>query len=131
MSWVEVFAVLLVCHLVGDFLLQTEWQATTKQGGLGRDREHRAALFAHVGTYSLPFLPALYWVQHKQNLAHAIVAGLLAILTHLVQDDGRLLVRYVRRVKHTTTPFGSPLWMTIDQSFHVCFLFGAALLATA
>ena len=34
MSWVEVFAVLMVSHLAGDFLLQTEWQATHKFGGL-------------------------------------------------------------------------------------------------
>jgi hypothetical protein len=130
MSWVEVFAVLLVCHLVGDFLLQTEWQATTKHGGLGRDRERRAALFSHVATYSLPFVPALVWIAHERDAAHAALVALVALGTHLVQDDGRLLVAYVRKVKHTTTPFGSPLWMAIDQSFHVGILFGAALLAT-
>ena len=129
MSWVEVFAVLMVCHLVGDFLLQTEWQATTKQGGLGRDPERRAALFSHVGTYALPFLPALAWIEQEHDLAHALLVVLTVLGTHLVQDDGRVLVRYVRVVKHTTTPFGSPLWMAIDQSFHVCFLFSAALLA--
>jgi len=34
-SWVEVFAVFVVSHLVGDFLIQTEWQASHKLGGLG------------------------------------------------------------------------------------------------
>ena len=27
MPWVEVFAVFIVAHLAGDFLLQTDWQA--------------------------------------------------------------------------------------------------------
>jgi hypothetical protein len=130
-SWVDVFAVLLVCHLVGDFLLQTEWQATRKHGGLGRDRERRAALLSHVGTYSLAFLPAFVWIADEQDAQHASFAAIVALVTHLVQDDGRLLVSYVRGVKHTTTPFGSPLWMAIDQSFHVLFLFAAALLAAA
>lgn len=130
MSWVEVFTVLMVCHLVGDFLLQTEWQATTKQGGLGRDSERRAALFSHIATYAIPFVPALIWIDSKQDAQHASLVALAALLTHLLQDDGRALVAYVRVVKHTMTPFGSPLWMAIDQSFHVCFLFGAALLAT-
>lgn len=131
MSWVEVFAVLLVCHVAGDFLLQTERQATTKQGGLGRDPARRAALLSHVATYALVFLPALLWIGDEQDPARAVAVAAAALGTHLVQDDGRLLVRYVRVVKHTTTPFGSPLWMAIDQSFHVCWLFGAALLATA
>jgi hypothetical protein len=130
-SWVDVFAVLVVCHLAGDFLLQTEWQATTKQGGLGRDRERRAALFSHVATYSLAFVPALVWIADEQDVQHACLAALAALFTHLIQDDGRLLVGYVRVVKHTMTPFGSPLWMAIDQSFHVLFLFAAALLAAA
>lgn len=131
MSWVEVFAVLLVCHLVGDFLLQTEWQATTKHGGLGRDGERRAALLSHIATYAIPFLPALAWIAHQHDGTHSVLVAVAALGTHLIQDDGRLLVAYVRKVKHTMTPFGSPLWMAIDQSFHVCFLLGAALLAVA
>ncbi|MCW3013945.1 MAG: hypothetical protein JWO02_1037 [Solirubrobacterales bacterium] len=122
---------LMVCHVAGDFLLQTEWQATTKQGGLGRDPERRAALVSHVATYSLPFVPALVWIASERDVLHAAAAAIAVLGTHLIQDDGRLLVIYVRVVKHTTTPFGSPLWMAIDQSFHVQFLFAAALLAAA
>lgn len=130
MPWVEVFVVLLICHLTGDFLLQTEWQATTKQGGLGRDRERRAALFSHVATYAIPFVPAFLWVAAEADVQRACLVALVALGTHLVQDDGRLLVAYVKKVKHTMTPFGSPLWMAIDQSFHLLFLFSAALLVT-
>ena len=34
MPWVEVFAVFFVSHQVGDYLLQTDWQAMHKRGGL-------------------------------------------------------------------------------------------------
>jgi hypothetical protein len=131
MSWVEIFAVLLVGHLLGDFLLQTQWQALNKHGGLSRDPLKRRALFAHVATYAIPLLPAFYWVGHNHGAAAGAGCAAIALLTHLVQDDGTVLVWYVRSVKKTAAPFGSPLWMAIDQSCHVAFLFGAALLGAS
>lgn len=131
MAWSEVFLVLLVCHCAGDFLLQTEFQATRKQGGLGADPVARKALFCHLATYALPMLPAFVWIAGETDPARAALVAALVLLTHLVQDDARLLVRWVRRVKKTSTPFGSPLWMAIDQSFHLVWLFAAALAAGA
>ena len=61
-SWVSVFAGFLVAHMVGDYLLQTDWQARHKRGGLGGDRVARRALVTHVTTYTLAFLPALIWI---------------------------------------------------------------------
>ena len=62
MSWVEIFAVFVVSHALGDYLLQTDWQATNKRGGLGRDRTARMALLSHVFTYTLAFVPAGIWL---------------------------------------------------------------------
>ena len=64
MPWVEVFTVFVICHLVGDYLLQTDWQATHKRGGLsgGGDGESRRALFRHILSYTLAFVPALVWL---------------------------------------------------------------------
>jgi hypothetical protein len=129
MSWVDIFSVLLVCHLVGDFLLQTEWQALHKFGGLGGDPVRRRALLQHVVSYSVPFVPALVWVGHDHGGAGVIAIIGVALITHVIQDDGRLLRAYMRNVKHTQAEAGSQLWMAIDQSFHVGFLFAAALLA--
>lgn len=131
MAWSEVFLVLVVCHCAGDFLLQTEFQATRKQGGLSTDPLRRKALLCHLATYAAPMLPALVWVGRETEPSRAALVGLVVLGTHLVQDDGRLLVAYVRRVKKTATPFGSPLWMAIDQSFHLVWLFAAAVLAAA
>ena len=49
MSWVSVFAAFLVAHMVGDYLLQTDWQARHKRGGL-TDPAARRPLLTHVAT---------------------------------------------------------------------------------
>jgi Protein of unknown function (DUF3307) len=124
--WVEVFAVLVVSHAAGDFLLQTEWQATHKGGGLNGDRERRRALLAHVITYTLAFVPALIWLGGDTTALGlaALVAGIA--LPHAVIDDGRALAAYVRTVKHVE-PEPGPLMMAIDQSVHLVILFALAL----
>ena len=99
MAWVEVFALFIVVHLVGDYLLQTDWQAINKRGGLGSDPVARRALLSHITTYTLAFVPAFIWL--ADDLGALAIAGVVALiaLPHLVQDDGRLLARYVAVVK--------------------------------
>jgi Protein of unknown function (DUF3307) len=129
-NWVEVFAVLLVSHLAGDFLFQTDWQARHKQNGLSRDPVARQALLAHVATYTLAFVPALVWIGLETNLARTVAIGVLIAVPHLIQDDGRLLDAYMGRVKGLSRT--SPgLRIAVDQSFHVLTLFGTALLVVA
>jgi hypothetical protein len=124
--WVEVFAVLVVSHAAGDFLLQTEWQATHKGGGLNGDRERRRALLSHVVTYTLAFVPALIWLADDTSALGgiALLAGIA--VPHAVIDDGRALAAYVRTVKHVEPEPGA-LMMAIDQSVHLVILFGLAL----
>ena len=128
MHWVEVFAVLLVCHAVGDFLLQTDWQATHKAAGLGRDTERRRALVAHAATYTLAFAPALAWLAGELGGAGTAALAAGVFLPHLVQDDGRLLGAYVRTIKRTE-PAPGMLMLAVDQSFHLVVLFGLAVAA--
>jgi hypothetical protein len=130
LSWVEVFAVLVVCHAAGDFLLQTDWQARNKQAGLGSDPLRRRALFSHVATYTLVFVPALVWIGLEYDALRAIAIGLVVAVPHLIQDDGRLLDAYMAKVKGLAQT--SPgLRVAVDQSFHLLFLFGTALLVVA
>ena len=72
MPWPEIFAVFVVSHLVGDYLLQTEWQAHNKHGGLGPDPVRRRALLSHVATYGLAFVPALVWLATTSALGRAL-----------------------------------------------------------
>ena len=103
MAWVEVFALFIVCHLVGDYLLQTEWQATNKRGGLGSDPLKRRALVSHITSYTLAFVPAFIWLGEEIGAIVLAVAALVA-LPHLVQDDGRLLTSYIRVTKRSAWP---------------------------
>jgi uncharacterized protein DUF3307 len=126
--WVEVFSVFLVCHLVGDYLLQTDWQAAHKRGGLGPNRESRRALLAHITTYTLAFVPALIWLLDEIGAWVIGVAALIAI-PHMVQDDGRLLERYIAFIKGEPATRNAAVVAVVDQSFHLVVLFLIALLA--
>jgi hypothetical protein len=128
--WTEVFAVFLVSHLVGDFAFQTEWQARHKRRGLGHDAVSRRALMTHVSTYMLAFIPAFAWLWDPGAGLVLAAAGLL-FTTHLVQDDGRLLDAYLRRVKHTDPRVHPLVAAALDQTFHVVVLFGLAILVLA
>lgn len=131
MRWSDVFLVLIVSHLVGDFLLQTGWQAQNKFGGLGGGGKP-AALLSHGASYVLAFVPALLWLGlDGRPGVWAVGLAALIVVPHVLQDDGRLLIRYIRVVKHSPATPGDRLFVMVDQSFHILALFGVALLATA
>jgi hypothetical protein len=129
--WSEAFIVLLLSHLAGDFLLQTDWQAEHKHGGLSGAGESRRALFAHLTTYTVAFVPALIWIDNELGAGAALGTAGLVYVPHLIQDDGRLLSRYVALVKGPGAA-GVPLVLVaVDQTCHFLVLFGTALLVTA
>lgn len=130
MSWVEVFAVLVVSHLVGDFLFQTDWQARNKERGLSGDPVRGRALASHVVVYMAAFLPALVWIGIETDAAWAVAIGAAIAVPHLIQDDRRLLDAYMAHVKGLAET-SSGLRIAVDQAFHVLFLFATALLAVA
>ncbi len=126
MTWVEVFIVFVVSHLVGDYLLQTDWQARHKRGGLERGaRDARRALFTHVSVYTLCFVPALVVSDLGVELVWVIPA---IFLPHLVQDDGRLLHVYMKRIKHLDPQENLAVSIAVDQTFHLLALLVLALL---
>jgi hypothetical protein len=129
-NWVSVLAGFLVAHMVGDYLLQTDWQARNKRGGLTGSGVSRKALVSHVTTYTLAFLPAFIWIGTELDAAWAIAAAVLVYLPHLVIDDGRLVALYLARVKRVDgLNFG--LAASVDQTFHVLSLFLVAVMIGA
>ena len=126
MPWVEVFAVLLVSHATGDFLTQTEFQARNKHGGLGPDPVRRRALLTHAAIYLLCFVPGLVWVADAEGTATALATAAAIVVPHAIQDDGRVIGVWMRRVKHTKWEPGV-LAMAVDQSFHLLALFLVAV----
>jgi hypothetical protein len=129
MAWVEIFAVFFVSHLVGDYLLQTDWQARHKRGGLGGDPLARRALISHIVSYTIAFVPALVWVGDEIGALEAVGIGALIAIPHMIQDDGWLLGRYIRLVKGEDALDERSVAAAADQSFHMLALFLTALLA--
>ena len=125
MPWAEVFVVLVVSHLFGDFILQTEFQATNKHGGLGRDPVKRRALLSHTITYACAYLPALVWLSTEYSALTVVALAFAIAVPHGLQDDGRAIKWWMRSVKHTEAAPGM-LAIFVDQSFHM-----VALLITA
>jgi Protein of unknown function (DUF3307) len=131
MTWPALFGACLLAHLVGDFLLQTDWQAKGKKGGLGRDPTARRALFSHLLTYTLAFLPVFVWIGMERSVLGAVGIAALVFLPHLVVDDRRLLMAYIRAVKGVQAPVPTLVFFSVDQSVHVLSLAAVALLATS
>ena len=131
MPWVEIFAVFVVSHAAGDYLLQTDWQALNKRGGLGPDPVAQRALVSHVVSYTAAFVPAAVWLGDdlKPLGVVAFLAGIF--FPHLIQDDGRLLARYIRTVKGEGAAANSALVTSVDQSLHIVVLFATAVVVHA
>jgi uncharacterized protein DUF3307 len=125
-TWVSVFTAFLVAHMVGDYLFQTDWQARHKRGGLSGGVAARA-LFSHVTTYTLAFVPALVWIGDDLTPGWGLLAAALIFLPHLVLDDGRFIRAYLANVKRVPG-FDVSVAASVDQSFHVLSLFLVALL---
>jgi hypothetical protein len=130
MSWPEVYLALLVSHLGGDFLLQTEWQAVNKRGGLRRDPEKRRALLLHGLTYTAAYVPALVWIAGDLGVLGAVACAAAITLPHVLIDDGRFLFAWMSRVKHNDAP---ETWLiaAVDQTFHIVCLLPVALVVAS
>ena len=89
----------LVCHLVGDYMLQSDWMATEKT-------KRSLAAGLHAGSYALPFL-----FLRPSFAAFAFIVG-----THFVIDRWRL-ARYVCWVKNYLAPAGyNPPWIACQAT---------------
>lgn len=120
-------AVFAVCHLAGDFIVQTNWQARHKHGGLGPDPLSRRALASHVATYALAFAPAWLWIAFERGWLAALIAAAV-VVPHAIQDDGRVISAYMVAVKRVSPNDDRLLAVFVDQAFHGVALFGAAAL---
>jgi hypothetical protein len=126
-AWVEIFIVFVVSHALGDYLLQTDWQATNKRGGLGGNAQARRALFSHVTTYTLAFVPAGIWLGDDMSALGLLALAAGIFLPHLIQDDGRVLSLYIRRVKGGSAAENTTIYTAVDQSLHLIVLFATAI----
>jgi hypothetical protein len=129
-SWVSVLAGIIVAHMVGDYLFQTDWQARNKRGGLTQGGICSKALISHVTTYTLAFVPAFIWIGSDLGAGWAIAAAVLIFIPHLFIDDGRFVGFYLARVKGVDG-INPAVAASVDQSFHVLSLYLVAVLVGA
>ena len=118
------FENLLMAHLAGDWIFQTEWQA------LNKTRSWRA-LLAHVSAYHLLVLGILLsrfgLAEPRVYLAVALLAVSHALLDR--RDPLIWLMRKLRIVVEREPPFW--LVMAVDQSVHILLLGLVAIQLTA
>jgi hypothetical protein len=120
------FAEFYVSHHVGDYLLQTDFQALNKREGLSADSDSRRALLSHGLTYTAAFAPALVGVARRTSVGRALGVAAAIGLPHMAIDDGRLLRAYMRRVKGVHGAADPALIALVDQSMHMACLWLAA-----
>ncbi len=129
-TWAALFGVFLLSHLAGDFLLQTDWQASNKEHGLHANPGSRRALGLHGLTYTLAFVPALVWVASDSGSLAAVGIAALIGLPHVIVDDGGLVQVWLRQVKHVQGMPSTVVRLGVDQSLHVLSLAAVALAVT-
>ena len=127
MEWPAVFLVFLVSHLVGDWILQTDWQATNKPHGLTSNGIPRRALASHAAVYTLCFVPSLVWLADSLSAGELLLVAALIGVPHFIQDDGRLIGAYARRIKKLDVAAHPLVLLAVDQGFHVLALFLIAI----
>ena len=131
MTWSALFGVFLLSHLVGDFLLQTDRQASEKERGLaGGAPRNRRALLVHGVSYTLAFVPALVWIGFESGAGTAVGVAALIGIPHVIVDDGNLVAWWIRHVKHVQGPPTTVVRLGVDQSTHLLALAAVAYLVT-
>jgi hypothetical protein len=123
------FAEFFVSHHIGDYLLQTDFQALNKSRGLTEGEDPRRALVNHALTYTAAFVPALLGVARRTSVPRAMGIAAQIALPHMAIDDGRLLEAYMSKVKHVDADDNRTLRANVDQSAHIVCLWAAARLA--
>lgn len=129
-TWPALFGVFVLSHLLGDFLLQTDWQASEKCGGLRGGPESRRALVKHGAVYTLAFAPALIWVGLETSALEAVGIAALIGIPHVIVDDGSVVSAWITSVKHVRGTPSTVVRLGVDQSSHVLALALAAFLVT-
>jgi hypothetical protein len=106
--------------LLGDWLLQTEWQAANK-------RHNWRAMLSHVVVYHIVALAVLVVRFGFQNVYVYGVVGILAV-SHAFLDRGWPVAWLMRKLRISVdrTP---ERWLTlvVDQSIHILLLGLASL----
>ncbi|QRG66777.1 DUF3307 domain-containing protein [Brevibacillus choshinensis] len=116
MNHFSAFDILFIAHLIGDFLLQTEWMAKYKA-------QRWLPLLTHCLVYTLSVtLLAFLFVPGGLS----VWASLLIFLSHVILDRRTFVYFWYRKVMQVTDDRSKWLMIITDQVFHLIIL-GVAL----
>lgn len=124
-----IFVALYIAHQLGDYWVQTDWQARTKAnpGVVGH-----IACFLHVATYTTTLVVVLAGVAYRidMDLSHIRVAGALAVsaATHYLADRRVPLRRLALACHHSGAWLDGGGLALLDQAWHMGWLGVAALI---
>ncbi|MBO8156544.1 MAG: DUF3307 domain-containing protein [Bacillaceae bacterium] len=105
------FDFLLVAHLIGDYLFQTNWMAMNKA-------RRWDALMVHSIVYT-GVISIVSWM----TFGGLSMTGILIVfLSHLILDRRRFIVWWVRRVMRTDETKVPWIVIVVDQVFHIMVL---------
>lgn len=102
----------LLCHLWGDYILQSEWMAQNKT-----KRDWPA--FVHAFVYSMLFWPLCLTPRHTVILGYVNVPLAVIMSTHFLIDRYRL-ARYVVWLKNWLAPYHGADYYEQRMSWNVC-----------
>lgn len=106
------FDILLLAHLVGDYLLQTEWMAKYKA-------ERWLPLLTHCLVYTtVVALFAFLWL--PEGLSMWGIA--LVFVSHVILDRRTLVALWYKRIMRVTDEKSKWLMIVADQIFHLIVL---------
>jgi hypothetical protein len=117
------FETVLIAHLLGDWIFQTEWQALHKQ-------ESWKALWGHIVVYHILILLGLClhfgWSNERVYISILFLAS-----THAVLDRRGFTIRLMRALRIIRVREPS-LWLVlaVDQTLHLLLLAAAIVFIT-
>lgn len=106
---------LVVCHLIGDYLLQTEFEAMNKAMG----KLWNSAILSHCSKYTLCFAPVV-WFYGLSWLWLVLIWG-----AHMFIDRRWPVITWRRYItRNSENSIKNTFWITviIDQIFHFIIL---------
>ncbi len=119
---IEIFVVfvLLFTHFVGDFAIQTEWQARNKS-------KRWDALLYHTVTYTLIFFPA---IAVMLSFTDALIFCLVTFLTHTIIDyiTSRVNAVLAKKAREKDDYHNFFVSIGFDQMLHLLQLFATYIL---
>jgi hypothetical protein len=104
------FDMLLIAHLIGDFLLQTSWMAVNKA-------TQWVPLFVHVTVYTT-VIGIFAFISGEISWAGMVVI----FIGHVILDRRTFVAWWVRQVQRATGKEAGWLGIVADQIFHIILL---------